>query len=101
MQIEILQRTIEIYEEERRSLVDELEGSELRLQRELTDKRHMEQRLKSVVADTELKWEKECVSYYQRLKETLFRLDLQPCFFSPIAKMLFFSCRKKGSTLPL
>lgn len=65
LQIDILQKTIEIYEEERRSLLQELEASKLRLQTELTDRRHVEQRLNTLVTDTQLKWERECVSFYQ------------------------------------
>lgn len=65
LQIDVLQKTIDIYEEERRSLLQELEASEQRLQRELSDMRQMEQRLNSVVTDTQLKWQKECVSFYQ------------------------------------
>lgn len=40
----------------------ELETRAQRLQRELSDKRRMEQRLHGAVTDTHLKWEKECVS---------------------------------------
>lgn len=43
-------------------LHNELETREQRLQRELSDKRRMEQRLHGAVTDTQLKWEKECVS---------------------------------------
>lgn len=62
IQIDILQKTTKIYEEDKRSLRQELETREQRLQRELTDKRRMEQRLNGVVTDTQFKWEKECVS---------------------------------------
>lgn len=62
LQIDILQKTTKIYEEDKRSLRQELETREQRLQRELTDKRRMEQRLNGVVTDTQFKWEKECVS---------------------------------------
>lgn len=62
LQIDILQKTTKIYEEDKRSLQQELETREQRLQRELTDKRRMEQRLNGVVTDTQFKWEKECVS---------------------------------------
>lgn len=100
MQIDILQKTTEIYEEERRSLQQELEAREQQLQRELADKRCMEQRLDSVVRDTRLKWEKECVSYYHTtgLNEAVFTLDfrfpslpLQPCSHSA-----FFHAGKKS-----
>lgn len=62
IQIDILQKTTKVYEEDKRSLRQELETREQRLQRELTDKRRMEQRLNGVVTDTQFKWEKECVS---------------------------------------
>lgn len=61
-QIDILQKTTKIYEDDKRSLQNELETRGQRLQRELSDKRRMEQRLHGVVTDTQLKWEKECVS---------------------------------------
>ena len=62
-QIDILQKTTKIYEDDKRSLQHELETRDQRLQRELTDKRRMEQRMHGVVTDTQYKWEKECVSY--------------------------------------
>lgn len=62
LQIDILQKTTKVYEEDKRCLRQELETRQQRLQRELTDKRHMEQRLNGVVTDTQLKWERECVS---------------------------------------
>ncbi|XP_041794378.1 kinesin-like protein KIF23 isoform X2 [Chelmon rostratus] len=58
--IDILQKTAKIYEDDKRSLQQELETREQRLQRELSDKRRMEQRMHGVVTDTQLKWEKEC-----------------------------------------
>lgn len=61
-QIDILQKTTKIYEDDKRSLHSELETRAQRLQRELSDKRRMEQRLHGAVTDTQLKWEKECVS---------------------------------------
>lgn len=61
-QIDILQKTTKVYEDDKRSLQQELETREQRLQRELSDKRRMEQRMNGVVTDTQLKWEKECVS---------------------------------------
>ena len=61
-QIDILQKTTKIYEDDKRSLRQELETREQRLMRELSDKRRMEQRMHGVVTDTQHKWEKECVS---------------------------------------
>lgn len=61
-QIDILQKTTKIYEDDKLSLQSELETRAQRLQRELSDKRRMEQRLHGAVTDTQLKWEKECVS---------------------------------------
>lgn len=62
LQIDLLQKTTKIFEEDKRFMQQELETREQRLHRELTDKRHMEQRLNGVVTDTQLKWERECVS---------------------------------------
>lgn len=64
LQIDILQKTTKIYEDDKRSLQHELETREQRLQRELNDKRRMEQRMHGVVTDTQHKWAKECVSYF-------------------------------------
>lgn len=61
-QIDILQKTTKIYEDDKRLLQQELETREQRLQRELSDKRRMEHRMNGVVTDTQLKWERECVS---------------------------------------
>ncbi|KAE8296240.1 Kinesin-like protein KIF23 Kinesin-like protein 5 Mitotic kinesin-like protein 1 [Larimichthys crocea] len=58
--IDILQKTTKIYEDDKRSLQHELETREQRLQRELNDKRRMEQRMHGVVTDTQHKWAKEC-----------------------------------------
>ncbi|KAM4602640.1 kinesin-like protein KIF23 [Polymixia lowei] len=58
--INILQKTTNIYEEDKRSLQQELETREQRLQRELSERRRMEQRMQGMVVDTKLKWEKEC-----------------------------------------
>lgn len=62
LQIDILQKTTNIYEEDKRSLQNELESREQRLQREMSEKRRMEARMQGMVSDTKLKWEKECVS---------------------------------------
>ena len=62
VQIDILQKTTNIYEEDKRSLQQELETREQRLHRELSERKRMEQRMQGMVADTKHKWEKECVS---------------------------------------
>lgn len=62
LQIDILQKTTDMYEQDKRSLQHELETRDHRLQRELTDRKRMEQRMQGMVTDTKLKWEKECVS---------------------------------------
>lgn len=61
-QIDLLQQATNNYEREKGTLLQELETREHRLQKELSDKRHMEQRMQGMVTDTEHKWEKECVS---------------------------------------
>ncbi|XP_035508073.1 kinesin-like protein KIF23 isoform X4 [Morone saxatilis] len=58
--IDILQKTTDMYENDKRSLQQELETREQRLQRELSERRRMEQRMHGMVTDTKLKWEKEC-----------------------------------------
>ncbi|XP_030587803.1 kinesin-like protein KIF23 isoform X2 [Archocentrus centrarchus] len=58
--IDILQKTTKIFEDDKRSLQQELETREQRLQRELSEKRRMEQRMNGVISDTQFKWEKEC-----------------------------------------
>ncbi|XP_015250659.1 PREDICTED: kinesin-like protein KIF23 isoform X1 [Cyprinodon variegatus] len=58
--IDILQKTTKVYEDDKRSLQQELETRGHRLQRELSEKRRMEQRLQGMVSDTKHKWEKEC-----------------------------------------
>lgn len=63
LQIDMLQKMTEIYEDDKRLLQHELETREQRLQRELSDQRCLEQRMHSVVTDIQLKWEEECVSY--------------------------------------
>lgn len=62
LQVDILQKTTEMYEQDKRSLRQELETHEQRLQRELLERRRMEQHMQGMVTDTKLKWEKECVS---------------------------------------
>ncbi|XP_072888744.1 kinesin-like protein KIF23 isoform X2 [Hemitrygon akajei] len=58
--IEILQKTANIYEEDKRTLQQELDERDQKLHRELSDKRRLEQRMQGVVTDTKMKWEKEC-----------------------------------------
>ncbi|XP_062922245.1 kinesin-like protein KIF23 isoform X5 [Mobula hypostoma] len=58
--IEILQKTANIYEEDKRTLQQELDDRDQKLHRELSDKRRLEQRMQGVVTDTKMKWEKEC-----------------------------------------
>ena len=62
LQIDILQKTTNIYEEDKRTLQQELETREHRLQSEFSERRRMEQRMQGMVVDTKMKWEKECVS---------------------------------------
>lgn len=61
-QVDILQKTTDMYEQDKRSLRNELETREQRLQREQAERRRMEQRMQGMVTDTKHKWEKECVS---------------------------------------
>ncbi|NXI38034.1 KIF23 protein, partial [Galbula dea] len=58
--IEILEKTTSIYEEDKRNLQQELESQSQKLQRQASDKRRLEARLQGMVAETTMKWEKEC-----------------------------------------
>ncbi|NWV98253.1 KIF23 protein, partial [Machaerirhynchus nigripectus] len=58
--IEILEKTATIYEEDKRNLQQELESKSQKLQRQASDKKRLEARLQGMVAETSLKWEKEC-----------------------------------------
>ncbi|XP_072326531.1 kinesin-like protein KIF23 isoform X7 [Scyliorhinus torazame] len=58
--IEILQKTANIYEDDKRTLQHELDERDHKLHRELSDKRRLEQRMQGVMSDTKMKWEKEC-----------------------------------------
>ncbi|XP_010014293.1 PREDICTED: kinesin-like protein KIF23, partial [Nestor notabilis] len=58
--IDILEKTATIYEEDKRNLQQELESKSQKLQRQASDKRRMEARLQGMVAETSMKWEKEC-----------------------------------------
>lgn len=66
-QVDILQKTTEMYEQDKRSLQHELESREQRLLKELMDKRRVEHRMQGAVSDANAKWEKECVSKTLRL----------------------------------
>lgn len=61
-QVDILQKTTNMYEQDKRSLQQELETRQQQLQRELSERRRMEQRMQGMVTDAKHKWEKECVS---------------------------------------
>uniref|UniRef100_A0A8C5JLG0 Kinesin-like protein n=1 Tax=Junco hyemalis TaxID=40217 RepID=A0A8C5JLG0_JUNHY len=61
--IEILEKTATIYEEDKRNLQQELESKSQKLQRQASDKRRLEARLQGMVAETSLKWEKECAGW--------------------------------------
>eukprot|EP00064_Thunnus_orientalis_P007351 superscaffoldBa00000809_g7371 len=58
--VDILQKTTDMYEQDKRSLQQELDTRAQRLQMELSERRRMEQRMQGMVTDTKLKWEKEC-----------------------------------------
>uniref|UniRef100_A0A7M4DXK4 Kinesin-like protein KIF23 n=2 Tax=Crocodylus porosus TaxID=8502 RepID=A0A7M4DXK4_CROPO len=58
--IDILEKTATIYEEEKRTLQQELESKSQKLQRQASDKRRLEARLQGMVVETTTKWEKEC-----------------------------------------
>uniref|UniRef100_UPI00398E719D kinesin-like protein KIF23 isoform X2 n=1 Tax=Pristiophorus japonicus TaxID=55135 RepID=UPI00398E719D len=58
--IEILQKTANIYEDDKRTLQHELDERDQKLHREVSDKRRLEQRMQGVMTDTKMKWEKEC-----------------------------------------
>ncbi|NXG56844.1 KIF23 protein, partial [Hemiprocne comata] len=58
--IEILEKTATIYEEDKRNLQQELESQSQKLQRQASDKRRLEAWLQGMVAETTMKWEKEC-----------------------------------------
>uniref|UniRef100_A0A8C0BHG4 Kinesin-like protein n=1 Tax=Buteo japonicus TaxID=224669 RepID=A0A8C0BHG4_9AVES len=66
--IEILEKTATIYEEDKRNLQQELESKSQKLQRQASDKRRLEARLQGMVAETTMKWEKECNAPPVRLR---------------------------------
>ncbi|XP_061671357.1 kinesin-like protein KIF23 isoform X2 [Syngnathoides biaculeatus] len=58
--IDILQKTTNMYEHDKRSLEQELETRVQKLQQEVSERRRMEQHMQGMVTDAKLKWEKEC-----------------------------------------
>ncbi|KAG8440818.1 hypothetical protein GDO86_006523 [Hymenochirus boettgeri] len=58
--IDILEKTTTIYEEEKRTLQQDLESQHHKLQRQLSDKRRLEARIQGMVNENAMKWEKEC-----------------------------------------
>uniref|UniRef100_A0A8C4TMF9 Kinesin-like protein n=1 Tax=Erpetoichthys calabaricus TaxID=27687 RepID=A0A8C4TMF9_ERPCA len=58
--IDILQKTANIYEEDKRALQQELDTKDQKLHRQLSDNRRLEARLQGVASETKIKWEKEC-----------------------------------------
>ncbi|XP_040198157.1 kinesin-like protein KIF23 isoform X11 [Rana temporaria] len=58
--IDILEKTTTIYEEEKRTLQNDLESQSQKLHRQLSDKRRLESRINGMVAENAVKWEKEC-----------------------------------------
>lgn len=64
-----MEKTTTIYEEDKRNLQQELESKSQKLQRQASDKRRLEARLQGMVAETTMKWEKECVSTLPYLLE--------------------------------
>lgn len=64
-----MEKTATIYEEDKRNLQQELESKSQKLQRQASDKRRLEARLQGMVAETTMKWEKECVSTLPYLLE--------------------------------
>lgn len=88
------------YEEDKRCLQQELEIREHQLQREVSDKKSMEQCLNGAVTDLELKWEKECVSEKVRFRKVCVWLDSQ--FFLCGSVRHYASCPagKKGKCCP-
>ncbi|XP_044135290.1 kinesin-like protein KIF23 isoform X2 [Bufo gargarizans] len=58
--IDILEKTTTIYEDEKRTLQQDLDVQNQKLQRQLSDKRRLETRLQGMVTENAMKWEKEC-----------------------------------------
>ncbi|XP_018108829.1 kinesin-like protein KIF23 isoform X10 [Xenopus laevis] len=58
--IDILEKTTTIYEDEKRTMQQDLDNHQHKLQRQLSDKRRLEARLQGMMTDNAMKWEKEC-----------------------------------------
>ncbi|NP_001088544.1 kinesin family member 23 S homeolog [Xenopus laevis] len=58
--IDILEKTTTIYEDEKRTIQQDLENHQQKLQRQLSDKRRLEGRLQGMMNENAMKWEKEC-----------------------------------------
>ncbi|XP_077419796.1 kinesin-like protein KIF23 isoform X3 [Vanacampus margaritifer] len=58
--IDILQKTTDLYANDKRSLEQELDTRAHKLQQELSERKQMEQRMQGMVTDAKYKWEKEC-----------------------------------------
>jgi len=92
LQIDILQKTTNMYEQDKRSLQQELETREQRLHRELTEKKRMEQRMQGMVTDTKHKWEKECVSGLIESKPTIFKVGVLSIAHTVLYVLVGFIC---------
>ncbi|KAM4037863.1 kinesin-like protein KIF23 isoform 5-T5 [Anomaloglossus baeobatrachus] len=58
--IDILEKTTTIYEDEKRTLQQDLESHQQKLHRQFSDKRRLEARLQGMATENAMKWEKEC-----------------------------------------
>ncbi|KAE8618584.1 hypothetical protein XENTR_v10009421 [Xenopus tropicalis] len=58
--IDILEKTTTIYEDEKRTMQQDLDSHQQKLQRQLSDKRRLEARLQGMMNENAMKWEKEC-----------------------------------------
>ncbi|XP_018109863.1 kinesin family member 23 S homeolog isoform X3 [Xenopus laevis] len=58
--IDILEKTTTIYEDEKRTIQQDLENHQQKLHRQLSDKRRLEGRLQGMMNENAMKWEKEC-----------------------------------------
>ncbi|CAM9810011.1 unnamed protein product [Lampetra fluviatilis] len=58
--IDVLQKTNNIHEDDKRLLQQQVEEKRNELQRQLGDKQRMEMRMHGVVSETKSKWEREC-----------------------------------------
>lgn len=58
--IDVLQKTNNIHEDDKRLLQQQVEEKRNELQRQLGDKQRMEMRMHGVVSETKNKWEREC-----------------------------------------